>query len=265
MVKYTWQGIIEQLAQAPAGALARIPTWQIEHPLGAGMTHTVGWPIGQRATYRWQFDALRALSVNDFGTHYDAQLIHAATFPLAVQNVPSRSPALIPVITSLSPLESAVRDSPGATVLAATALGALFGAFTGSKNGVATGALLGGIAGLAAVAIGSAEHASETAQLAQTLLAELADARAKNEKAHAQRAALLAMLAARAGERTVAETAATLAQSERAKTVERAAGEPGLRINRIRKPGASTKGARANFSRAGSSSTDRAGSRRPKD
>lgn len=153
---YAWEDVINRLRSSPAGSIMRIPSTQIAHPLDANMVRTLGLPIGQRADFRVAIDERTAFHVRDFGGYYDAQLY--SVLPQAAVEPPS-----VP------------REAPGATILGATAIGALLGAaLGGTKDGALAGALVGGVAGLAAVGVSNADTSPETARAAKELLEVLA-------------------------------------------------------------------------------------------
>jgi hypothetical protein len=164
-----WNEIIEYLWNQPAGSVLRIPAIKTEHPRAGGLSLTLGLPVGQRANYGTWFTDGSVLAVTDFGTHYDVTM-HRAVAP------PPPTPRVEPFL----------QHSPGASVLGLTALGALVGlAFGRSEEGALTGALIGGTAGLAAVAVGNAGVAPETSKQAADLIAAfgraLAESKARRE------------------------------------------------------------------------------------
>lgn len=168
---YSWQGILTMLMLQPEGTIARIPATEITHPSGAGLVATLGFPLGQSASFSAPLDDGRALWVNDFGSHYEAQLLpHQSTF--APAHVPASGGAAI---------EDFLRESPGTSFLAATALGALFGALTRTKEGTMAGALMGGVVGLSAVSVAASRPGHERSERAK----ELAELLARFQATHA--------------------------------------------------------------------------------
>jgi hypothetical protein len=147
MTMYTWHQIISGLAQAGPDAVARVAVHEMQHPRDAGITQTFGAPFGQRASYRALLTDGSTLCVENFGTVYEARLERAS---------PVRCPA--------------PPSTPTETIAGLTALGALLGlAFGGKKESALTGALLGGLSGLAAVAVTEAGSSPETSKTALEL------------------------------------------------------------------------------------------------
>lgn len=143
---YSWAQVALYLQQQPPGTLVRLHASQVEHPLDAGMSQSLGMPTGQRADYRLDVSDDWRLAVLDFGIHYDAWLES---------------------IVKRSALENALRESPGSTVMGATALGALLGLAVGrSERSALTGAVIGGLAALTGVAVSNAEDRPRTAHTA---------------------------------------------------------------------------------------------------
>lgn len=164
-IQLTWEDIIITLRKHPFGALVRVPNWQIAHPIDAGMVPSTGMPMGQQADYTRRIDASTVCHVAEYGTYYDVTIA-----PVPQMRLPTPfAPASAPVTPGI--------NEAGAAILATTALGALVGAIGGTKQSVATGALLGGVFGLAAVAVSNAENSpttSETAVSMAELLAKMA-------------------------------------------------------------------------------------------
>ena len=156
-----WKTVIAELRSQPLGAVARIPINQIEHPLDARMLPTVATPVGQRADYRIILGTDLVCHVQSLGDVYQAQL-HQRT---PVTSIASVSPNHLQTAGGNPAI-----DAPAATILGATALGALLGAaLGGSKNSAMAGALLGGCAGLAAVSVSNAEASPATANMSKEL------------------------------------------------------------------------------------------------
>jgi hypothetical protein len=147
MTVYTWDQIIASLSQGGPRSIARVAAHHMQHPRDAGIAQTFGGPYGQRASYRALLTDGRTLCVEDFGAVYEAHL-----------EEPSPPPPPAPRVTAAE------------TVAGLTALGALLGlAFGGNKNGALTGALLGGVSGLATVAVTEADRSPATSKTALEL------------------------------------------------------------------------------------------------
>jgi hypothetical protein len=124
----------------------------LQHPRDAGMLPAVGAPSGQRATYSVRLAEGDALYVYDYGTSYLAKLVKAARAPLAA-------------------METTLRESPGSSVLGATAIGALLGlALGGSKESTLVGAIVGGMVGLSAVSVANADSSPATSDVSRDVL-----------------------------------------------------------------------------------------------
>lgn len=146
---YVWSQIISNLVQAGPSSVARVPAHQMQHPRDAGITQTFGVPYGQRASYRAMLTDGSTLCIEEFGEVYEARL---------------ESPPMVPHPAA------ARRSAPAETVAGLAALGALLGlAFGGRKESVLTGALLGGVSGLATVAVTEAGRSPETSKTALEL------------------------------------------------------------------------------------------------
>jgi len=157
-----WNEIIAYMWNQPPGSILRIPTIRTEHPRAGGLALTLGLPVGQRATYAGWFADGSMLEVTDFGTYYDVTMHHAPPPPTRV--------------------EPFLQQAPGASVLGLTALGALAGLALGrSGEGAMVGAVIGGAAGLAAVAIDNAGAAPETSKQATDLIATIGKALAESK------------------------------------------------------------------------------------
>lgn len=145
----TWAHMVERLReQVPRRGYA-IQRHQIEHPRDGGLTFSVGLPIGQRASYLAHLDDGEVLAVEEFGDRYIAALRR-------------------PVIRGV---ESALEETPGASVLALLALGGVIGLALGRSGEAAlVGAVVGGVAGLAAVSVANAEERPETSYAARETL-----------------------------------------------------------------------------------------------
>lgn len=159
----TWQQVAYALAREAPGTAWRVAQHEVEHPRDGGLRPTVGMPLGQRASFRARLSDGGVLCVEDHGRFYDARIDRPA-----------------PVI------QAAARPTPDAanTVLGLTAFGALLGlAFGRSEDGALTGALIGGVAGLASVAASEAERSPATSKVAVELLQALSKLQASQETA----------------------------------------------------------------------------------
>jgi hypothetical protein len=149
MTMYVWSQIISNLVQSGPSSVARVPTRQMQHPRDAGITQTFAAPYGQRASYRAMLTDGSTLCIEEFGEVYEARL---------------EGPLPAPVATTVP------RSASVETVAGLTALGALLGlAFGGRKESVLTGALLGGVSGLATIAVAEAGRSPETSKTALEL------------------------------------------------------------------------------------------------
>jgi hypothetical protein len=110
--------------------------------------------VGQRADYRLDLgDGIR-LAVQDFATHYLARL----------ERLPSAGP-----------LERALQETPGTSVVGMIALGALAGlAVSRSRDGAMAGAAIGGLAALAGVSVANASSSPATSEAAADLTGRFA-------------------------------------------------------------------------------------------
>ena len=123
----TWNQIAISLRGSAPGAIMRVEKHQVPHPRDAGMTMSLGLPLGQTTDFRMPFPNCGGLHVRDFGTHYEAHL-------------DQRNP-------HCDPVGHAVVDTPA--VAGAVALGALAGIALGrSKESLFVGAAIGGVLGL---------------------------------------------------------------------------------------------------------------------
>src|SRR5689334_8356311 len=129
--RLTWSQVASFLAAQPTGSQVQLHIAQIEHPRDAGMHLSIGYPLGQRSEYRVDLLGGARLAVSDFGHCYLARIEQP---------------------TTATSLETSLRETPGASVVGMTALGALLGLLLGqSKDAALAGAAIGGIAGLAGV------------------------------------------------------------------------------------------------------------------
>jgi hypothetical protein len=145
-----WREVIEYLAKQPAGTSVHVESHRVEHPRDGGLGPMMGIPVGQRGDWGGLLSDGTLVAARDFGSYYDVKL-HA------------RSPASALAM----PSDTSESISPQAMVLGLTALGALLGLALGrSKDGVLTGALLGGATALTGLAVGSAQGSPETSRAA---------------------------------------------------------------------------------------------------
>ncbi len=143
---YTWNQIIANLIESGVDSVARVPVHQMQHPRDAGAQRTFGGPYGQRSSYRAAMSDGRTLCIEEFGATYEARIESFA-----------------------APASPASPSSTGAveTIAGLTALGALLGlALGGKKENALTGALFGGVSGLATVAVAEAGRSPETSKAA---------------------------------------------------------------------------------------------------
>lgn len=144
---HTWDQIIASLLKSGPTSIARVAAHHMQHPRDAGIAQTFGAPYGQRASYRALLTDGTTLCIADFGAVYEAHL-----------EDPSPAPPPAPGVTAAE------------TVAGLTALGALLGlAFGGSKDSALAGALLGGVSGLATVAVTEADRTPATSKTALEL------------------------------------------------------------------------------------------------
>jgi hypothetical protein len=121
-----WHEVAHVLAAQPPGSVLRVPKHQVEHPSAAGLSTSIGLPLGQRADFRFQYSDSTGLHVRDFGPHYEGRLdrIHPNWEFLAQCRGEAR----------------------GSHVAALAALGALAGTLLGRKpEAVLAGAAIGGL------------------------------------------------------------------------------------------------------------------------
>jgi len=148
----TWIEVCASFCQSKADKV-QIPTHQVQHPKDAGMTMALDVPIGQRSTYRMVLAPDTDLVVRDFITYYEVSL---------------------DVRPTAAGIEKALTETPGTSVAGMVAVGAILGLLLGrSKNSALTGAAVGGLAGLAGVAVANAKTSSRTSKVAVDLLTTL--------------------------------------------------------------------------------------------
>lgn len=160
---FTWQQVVNMLSGEAAGTVLRFPASFVEHPRDGGLTATVGPPFGQRASFRCSLSDGGILCVEDFCVHYEAKL--------------ERNPPRLQAMPNVD------HNDTTSAVLGLATLGAVFGLTLGkSRESVLTGALVGGVLGLAGVGIAQADRSPATSLAsfnAARLLADLALASAR--------------------------------------------------------------------------------------
>ena len=70
----TWAQVAALLRWRPRPACVRLEAWQIEHPQAAGMTRSVGLPVGQLADWRMAHPSCHGLHVREYVGYYTAHL-----------------------------------------------------------------------------------------------------------------------------------------------------------------------------------------------
>jgi hypothetical protein len=145
-----WTVVAAILRAQPAGSIAWLPPARVEHPRAAGMTLTMGLPVGQRADYRLDVGGGQELVVTEFAHGFEARLDRRPT---------------------VSDFESVLRNTPGTSVVGLIAAGALIGLALGrSKDSALVGATIGGVAALAGVGVANAQSAPRVAETASQML-----------------------------------------------------------------------------------------------
>jgi hypothetical protein len=148
---YTWKHVIATLANAGPHGVVRVPVHQMQHPRAAGLRQTFGTPCGQRASYRARLSNGWLLCIEQFEATYEARVERRQAIRRRRR---PRPPA----------------DALGGPV----ALGALLGlALGGDTRSALTGALLGGMSGLGAIAANEASDPSRAALDFATVLARV--------------------------------------------------------------------------------------------
>jgi len=141
----SWSSVVRALLHEETGSALKIPVYQVEHPLDAGMRRSVGLPMGQRTDYRLTLEDCQCLHVRDFGDHYEAHL-----------------DSVDPACDTLSHL---FRDAPGPTIAGGAAIGALVGGLLGrSKESALAGASIGAIISSIAVALSDTDDSTKAAE-----------------------------------------------------------------------------------------------------
>lgn len=70
----TWAQVAADLRRRPLPACVRLATWQVEHPQAAGMTPSVGLPVGQLADWRMPHPNCHGLHVREYPGYYTAHV-----------------------------------------------------------------------------------------------------------------------------------------------------------------------------------------------
>lgn len=139
----SWHAVAQFLAQQPPRSVLRLEKYQIGHPSDAGMTLSLGLPLGQASDWRFCSPQCGGLHVRDFGAYYAAHL----------DQINPRCDTVAHVAT----------DTP--QLAGGLALGALVGAAFGkSKEATLVGAMVGGLLGLAAT-VSAADKAEKRGKL----------------------------------------------------------------------------------------------------
>jgi len=140
----TWTQIAAGLRRRPLPACVRIATWQVEHPQAAGMTRSLGLPVGQIADWRLPHPNCHGLHVREYPGYYTAHVDQVN--PRC--DLPGHLTADVPLVGG------------------GAALGALIGLLVGESAGaMLVGAVLGGAV---AAAVAGAQEAAVCAGPAST-------------------------------------------------------------------------------------------------
>ena len=169
----TWTSLVPQLQAAGENQSRSIARHAIGHPLDEEFEQRGAASDGSHADYARCIGENTWLVVREFADSYVAQVVRRTPAPVAL--VVQEVPALAPSRTAFSALASLPSEAPGLTVGLGAAIGALGGAPAGAKW-AAVGALIGGGAALAAVAVNNAASSPETAQVAQNMFLGLTSA-----------------------------------------------------------------------------------------
>lgn len=70
----TWAQVAAELRRRPLPACLRVTAWQIEHPQAAGMTRSLGLPVGQLADWRMPHPNCHGLHVREYPGYYTAHV-----------------------------------------------------------------------------------------------------------------------------------------------------------------------------------------------
>ncbi len=135
----TWAQVAADLRRRPLPACLRLAAWQVEHPQAAGMTPSLGLPVGQLADWRMPHPNCHGLHVREYPGYYTAHVDKIN--PRC--DLPGHLTADVPLVGG------------------GAALGALMGLIVGeSASSMLIGAIIGGALGAAAAS------AAETAACA---------------------------------------------------------------------------------------------------
>lgn len=169
----TWTSVVPLLQAEGENQSRSIARHAIGHPLAEGFEQCGAASDGSHADYARSIGENTWLFVREYTDSYVAQILRQPPAPVAlvVQEVDAPTPSR----TAFSALASLPSEAPGLTVGAGAAVGALAGAPAGAKW-AAVGALIGGGAALAAVAVNNAASSPETAQVAQNMFLGLTSA-----------------------------------------------------------------------------------------
>src|SRR5262245_17938103 len=72
----TWAQVASELRRHPLPACVRLGPWHVEHPQAAGMTRSVGLPVGQIADWRLPHPNCHGLHVREYVGYYTAHVDH---------------------------------------------------------------------------------------------------------------------------------------------------------------------------------------------
>lgn len=202
-----WDQVITQLLSEPDGSTIHVDDHLVELPRQSGMTRMPLPSDDGQPVYGAFLDATSGFVVHHVGRAYQVKrhcFGAAASATNAARSSPAspKAPPEPPKSASRSS-ESSVKvevvearrvprreadpdtlspQTNAALVAGMTVVGAALGAAFDGSRGALTGAMIGGGAGLAAVAISTASSSPETAAVAQTLFAGLAHAGANVSK-----------------------------------------------------------------------------------
>jgi hypothetical protein len=125
----TWAHVAAELRHRPLPACLRLAAWQVEHPSAAGLTRSLGLPVGQVADWRMPHPNCHGLHVREYPGYYTAHVDQVN--PRC--DLPGHLAADVPLVAS------------------GAAFGALVGLLVGeSASAMLVGAVLGGAMGAAA-------------------------------------------------------------------------------------------------------------------
>lgn len=163
----TWKSVISKLIALGSDAELRVPTEHIDHPLDAGMMKLDAGPDNEYFDYACRLQPRLWCRARQYADFYVARLIVLS--PEEVGMSMQKAPACAVARQPEASLANMLAESPGWTLLLASALGAAAGAVAGGGKGAAVGALIGSGIGLATVGVSTAAGAPATAQAAQTM------------------------------------------------------------------------------------------------